>query len=193
MMWTTWPAGLLGPVVGWIRLSIAIPMLAAMLAAASGGWTDPLKWSILLACAAVLHIALRATHRRRAVYAAINLMYATLLLVWALFWKSLAGNWWALLTGLTGGLILVGWDGLTRWGLARAAVDKPGDNPLAVTIDIGALWGFAEATTPTVLGLKDGTHVVLQPGYRYVWWLGAEPKEPAELIIPIEGDDFSAN
>ena len=90
MMWTTWPARLLGPVVGWIRLSITIPMPAAMLAAAFGGWADPVMWSILLACAAVLHFALRAAHRRRAAYAAVNLMHASPLLIWAPFWKSLA-------------------------------------------------------------------------------------------------------
>ena len=193
-MRTTWPAGLLGPVVGWIRLSIAIPLLAAMLSAASGAWANPVMWSILAGCAAILHAALRRTRCRRAVYAAVNLVYASLLLVWALFWKSLAGDWWAVLTGLTGGLTLLGWDGLTRWGLARAAVDDPGDHSASVNIDIGTLWGFAEASTPTVLGLKDGTHVVLRPGYRYAWWLRADPKEPCELILPIDnGEDFSAN
>ena len=121
-------------------------------------------------------------------------MHASLLLVWALYWKSQAGNWWAVPTGLTGGLTLLGWDGLTCWGLARAAADNPGDHSASVSIDTGALWGFAQASTPTVLALKDSTHVVLRPGYRYVRWLRAEPKEPCELIVPIDnGQDFSAN
>ncbi|WP_420435201.1 hypothetical protein [Candidatus Poriferisocius sp.] len=151
-------------------------------------------WSILVGCTAILHAALHRTRRRRAAYAAINLVHASLLLVWALFWKSLAGNWWAVLTGLTGGLILLGWDGLTRWVLARTAVDDSGDHSVSVSIDTGALRGFAEASTPTVLSLKDGTHMVLRPGYRYAWWLKADPKEPCELILPIDnGEDFSAN
>ena len=193
-MWTTVARGAFGPRGAGYASPIAIPCWRPCSQAASAAHGRPVMWSILAGCAAILHAALRRTRRRRAVYAAVNLVYASLLFVWAMYWKSQAANWWALLTGLTGGLILLVWDGLTRWGLARAAVDNPGDHSVSVSIDIGALWGFAEASTPTVLGLKDGTHVVLRPGYRYVWWLRADPKEPCELIVPIDnGQDFSAN
>lgn len=192
-MWATWPAGVLGPVVGWIRFSVTLPILAGALAAASGSWADLKTWAIILVCAAIVHVALDKVHRHWAVFAAINLMYAALLFLWGHFWNSVVGNWWALTTGITGGLVLVAWDGATRWGLARSSAPRPASESVAVAIDIGVLWGFVETSSPTLLGLNDGTHVELSPGCRYVWWLKAQAKEPSELLVPIEHDDFSAN
>lgn len=194
MTWTIWPAGVLGPVVGWIRFSVTAPLVAALLAAPKGGWSKPQTWAVIAACGAVLGVAFAKIPTRRLVYAALNLMFAVMLVLWAEFWRSVAGFWWAALGGLTGGLLLFASDAVARWGLSRLAVDNPGDCEVSASIEVGVLWGFVEASTPAIVGLNDGSQVSLSPGHRYAWWLGAEPKEPRELLVAMDsGGDFSAN
>ncbi|MYH71446.1 MAG: hypothetical protein F4015_01315 [Acidimicrobiia bacterium] len=194
MTWTIWPAGVLGPVVGWIRFSISTPLLAVAITVLKGAWSQPQTWAILAACGAVLAVSFAKIRSRRSVYATLNLMFAVMLVLWAEFWHSMAGPWWAALAGLTSGVLLVVSDALARWALSRLAANDSGGCGVSARVEIGVLWGFVDASTPTVMGLNDGSQVRLSLGYRYVWWLGTESKEPLELLMAIDrGSDFSAN
>ena len=193
-MLATWPAGVLGPLVGWIRFSVFVPLLVAMLALSAGRWSQWTMWAILVLCAALAVIAVASIPRRRIVFLELNLMFAAMLFTGGLLWSSLVGGWWGAATGLSGGLWLLAADRLTGWGLDRIPVDNPVDGAVSASIEIGVLWGFVEASTPMIVGLNDGSQVRLPPGYRYAWWLRANAKEPRELLVPIgSGSDFCAN
>lgn len=193
-MLAMWPAGVLGPLVSRMRFSLFIPLLTAMLALSTGRWSHWAIWAILLLCIALLVIAVSSIPTRRLFLVEVNLVFAVMLFIGGLLWNSLVGSWWGVATGLSGGLWLLAADRLARWGISRLAVDNPGGCRGSASIEIGVLWGFVEASVPAILGLNDGSLVRLPPGHRYAWWLGAEAKEPRELLVAIDtGGDFSAN
>ena len=194
MTWAVWPAGVLGPVIGWIRLSITLPLVAASLATLKGAWSQPQTWAVLAACGAVLSGTFARIRTRWPVYAVLNLTFAAMLVLWAEFWHSVTGVWCGALGGLTGGVFLIASDSMARLILCRLAGDNPVDCTVSAVIEIGVLWGFVEVTSPTIVVLRDESNARLAPGCRYAWWLGAESKEPRDLLVAVGGGgESSAN
>ena len=176
------PAGVAGPVIGWMRWSLFLPMLAAMLVSLRGGGLA--GWGVramVLACAAAATASAVRVPWRRALHIGFNLWFALTLFLMEVLWDGIIGAWPALAAGILGACALFAADWMARWGLARLPAGGPKDGPMGLWFHSGPLAGFVVADMPVLLSLANGKGVMLRPGYRYVWWVSARGWEPDEI------------
>lgn len=184
------PATVLGPVIGWLRLAVMLPMVIAMTAYVElSGWS---RWVIVFCCAAVVYGALTAVPNRWGVYLAVNFWFAAGVVVARMVWEpAVPGPWAAILGALVVSVVTVLAEMAARQLLLWLVRFDDDDVVMDVEVHIGVWWGQAATTRPVLLSLVNGKGVMLWPGYRYVWRLSAGGYAPTQANAAVSFDEDS--
>ena len=120
------PATVLGPVIGWMKWTLFLPMLVAMLAVLRGGGVSGWGvWAMLAVCSAVAAASAARVPWRRGAHLGLNFWFALTLFLMEVFWDGIVGVWSGVLGGFFGVCALFGADWVARWGLARLPLGAP--------------------------------------------------------------------
>lgn len=184
-------ATVLGPVIGWLRMAVMLPVVvAASAVVALDGWA---RWTVIACCAVVLWGALTTVPNRWGAYLLVNFCFGAGVVLARLVWEQAVPGVWATLLGalVTSVVVLLADLAARQLVLWLVRFDEDNEVVAGVEVHLGVWFGQAETSTPVLLKLVNGQVAMLWPGYRYVWRLSAAGYAPTQANAAVRYDGES--